>query len=295
MQQHQPDFATTTHAKWILAGEHSVLRGKPALVFPLPCKYFKLQYYEHNPEIKNSTDQRLANVFQETIQFGLRLLAKDNMPIKGEFILENHIPVAANLGFSAALCAAAARWFAWRGLISESDLFVFARRMEDKFHGTSSGVDIAGAMSLSGVCFKTDTALRYLENDWQPKLYLSYSGASTTTAACIKIVNALRQKDSMLADHIDEQMENSVALAQTALISGPDQGLILLTQAIQQANNCFKQWGVIGEVLQQHCLQLSAEGALAVKPTGSGGGGYALSLWNTAPPSHLPFELISGF
>ncbi len=47
--------------------------------------------------------------------------------------------------------------------------------------------------------------------------------------------------------------------------------------------------GLISESLQQHMQQLLHEGALAVKPTGSGSGGYVLSLWESEPTNE---ELI---
>jgi mevalonate kinase len=37
---------------------------------------------------------------------------------------------------------------------------------------------------------------------------------------------------------------------------------------------------------------LKKAGAVAVKPTGSGGGGYVLSLWTTQPPEELLSKLI---
>lgn len=285
------NFATTTHAKWILAGEHSVLRGKSALVFPLKSKLFKLQYYQ-NTNIETEIEDSLTKIFRETIQFGMQMLGTDNIPT-GKFGFENHIPIAANLGFSAALCVAVARWFAWQKLIDTPAIFAFAQRLENKFHHTSSGVDIAGVMSESGICYKIDNAFEYLQLRWQPKIYLSDSGADKTTKNCIEVVNELRKKSKALGDQIDDAMENSVELAQKALAS--EQDLEQLTTAINQANNCFHQWGIVSDVLAQHLQQLLAAGALAVKPTGSGTGGYALSLWDKQPPASLPFTLIAGF
>ncbi len=46
------NFKVETYGKWILAGEHSVLRGYPALVFPLKDRGLHLQYEESDQPIK---------------------------------------------------------------------------------------------------------------------------------------------------------------------------------------------------------------------------------------------------
>jgi len=66
----------------------------------------------------------------------------------------------------------------------------------------------------------------------------------------------------------------------------------MLCEAINSAADCFTQWGLVSESLQQHMLRLHDAGAIAVKPTGSGGGGYVISLWESPPPSDMSGELI---
>ena len=45
------DFQTTTYGKWILAGEHAVIRGHGALVFPVHNK--KLTLLTGNPALNS--------------------------------------------------------------------------------------------------------------------------------------------------------------------------------------------------------------------------------------------------
>ena len=91
---------------------------------------------------------------------------------------------------------------------------------------------------------------------------------------------------------IDEDMDTAVNLALKALQHNSEDALLQLTAAIDKARNCFQRWGLISETLQHHMQLLKEEGALAVKPTGSGSGGHVLSLWQTPVLLQSP-ELIA--
>jgi mevalonate kinase len=88
-------------------------------------------------------------------------------------------------------------------------------------------------------------------------------------------------------------MLDAVKKAQIALETDSPKALQQLTSAMNTAAQCFQQWGLVSDSLQQHMKTLREAGALAVKPTGSGGGGYVISLWESAPPSGLDIELTS--
>lgn len=293
------DFQTIAHAKWILAGEHAVLRGSPALVFPIPSKSVKLSYVEKSDTLTADFDapygETLLMFFWGVLETGLKVVEKNRSDIQGHFFLENNIPMGAGLGFSAALCVVVARWFLWRNWIAEADLFEFARRLEDNFHGKSSGVDIAGVITKHGMHYKIGEGMSPVHYQWQPHIYLSYSDQLGVTATCIKKVKELWEKDEALGKAIDQQMIDSVLLAEQALQMNEQDGMLALTTALRQAHHCFVQWGLVQGELQNHCEQLLNAGALAVKPTGAGGGGYVLSLWPHPPINKLSFELIPAF
>jgi mevalonate kinase len=78
---------------------------------------------------------------------------------------------------------------------------------------------------------------------------------------------------------IDLQMRDSVLLAVGALNNSSIAALSQLQQSINMARDCFAQWALIDSSAQAEMDRLLSQGALAVKPTGSGGGGYLLSLW----------------
>jgi mevalonate kinase len=295
----QADFQASCHAKWILAGEHSVLRGSSALVFPIPTKSVKLSYYRGSQELEAGFDapygETLLMFFWGTLEAGLKLVNKKHSEVTGRFYLENNIPMGGGMGFSAAFCVNMAKWFLFCNWIAPNQLFEFARKLEDHFHGQSSGVDIAGALTDKGVCFRMNGEIKPLTIHWQPHFYLSHSDSVSVTAKCVQQVNDLWEKDPHLAKQLDQDMQTSVQWAETALSQTMLQGLPLLTDAVRKAYDCFQHWGLINNAMQNHIALLHKAGAIAVKPTGAGDGGYVLSLWQTPSTNLLPFELISVF
>lgn len=291
------EFSTKVFGKWILAGEHAVLRGYAALVFPLPSKSLSLEWVSSPSEglelsLKGSHGSELELLFWGVLERACVLTQTTREQLKGKLILTNFIPVGAGMGASAALSVSIAKWFNALGRVTESQVYEFARNLENLFHGESSGVDIAVSLSGQPLYFERSGKREPMNVTWKPLCFVSYSGKRGVTLECVSKVKALHLNEPAKAQLLDQKMCESVKLCLEAL-SGNGQ-FEKLVQAFNLALEAYEGWG-LADGSRQHMELLMKSGASAVKPTGSGDGGFVLSLWNTPPPANLTDQLIPCF
>lgn len=265
--------------KWILLGEHAVVRGKPAIAFPHTDMGLQLEW-DPNPAEKKLI---LKSPWNDAVKSALgklsQLIRLDlNLTLKGTLQIRATLPARAGFGSSAALCVGLVKLVNELGHIrvNDQEMRTLATEVENVFHGTSSGLDIATVMSATPIWFQKGTDPKPVELGTSFKFTFHDTGDRSKTSECIARVASIAAHDPELASQIDNRMEVATFHALQALKSGKIEAL---AHALNQAQSCYDDWGLTQEAHQAQIVAFKKQGALAVKYTGAGAGGFLVALW----------------
>lgn len=285
----QADFQTRVPGKWVLAGEHSVLKGATAIALPHPDFFLELRYFAGDQElqVEPASAQTVILELLQALRDEWNQDSRSFPSPRGLLQIESSIPIGAGLGSSAALCVAVARWLSGPLGISGGELFEFARKLEHRFHGRSSGMDVAVTLAAEAVSFVMNRGAEPLRIRRIPKFTFHDTGLRARTSECVMRVERHREESPLVAMKADDRMGAAARAAMEGLVrydsgSSPEAALAQIASAMKMAQECYYQWELVpGEAkrLEERLLQ---QGALATKLTGAGGGGFVVALWPDA-------------
>lgn len=282
-------FETCVSGKWVLAGEHAVLRGAPALALPLDRYGLTLKFlpsqssgqlHVHPVEIEDVVLSLIAD-------FNRMVSLNSAFELSGEVQITSTIPIGAGLGSSAALCWSIVKWLGFTFQVSEVKWLQLATLLENRFHGKSSGMDVVVVAAQSPILFSLSSEAVELSKTKLPCFTFHDTGLRMATRQAVAQVDQLRVTDSKLADALDRQMAEATHMAQRGLTlfgqGEEEKALKDLQFSMNLAQGCFERWGLIPEAVSKQEHELKNKGALSVKLTGAGGGGFLVALWAEHP------------
>jgi mevalonate kinase len=289
-QMDWPAFKTRVPGKWVLAGEHSVLRGATAVALPHPELGLTLSF---EPQLSGLVIQPSDAdlVIRELLQSVADAWAENSRVFQwpnGTLKIESDIPIGAELGSSAALCVGLTQWMAGPLALTAAEWIEFATSLEHRFHGRSSGMDVAVISVAEPISFVMGADTKTLGVKRLPKFTFHDTGLRSRTSECVLRVEKFRENVPTVAVKVDESMSTASRMAMEGLVrfdvaDEPAQrtaALKLIQQSMQIARECFYCWELVPGQVKRLEEKLIKDGALAVKLTGAGGGGVLVALWD---------------
>lgn len=277
---------TFAPGKLILAGEHAVVYGWPAIALAVDRGTWVRASRRPGPSgvdasVVVGADGR-EHPFPEDDRLGPALAAV--LPPEGVGLaIRTDLPVGRGMGSSASLAVATVRALhALEGRAADAETCVrLGFAVERVFHGTPSGLDhtvsaLGGALRYR----RSDGGLEHARIDLPPlQLVVLDSGVAGDTAALVAGVRARRPG-------VDPALARIGALVDElqALLVEPELDLAAVGALLTEDHRLLAEIGVSTPALDALVALALKSGACGAKLAGAGGGGVVLALVEEAEP-----------
>lgn len=257
-------------AKILLFGEHTVLRGGKGLAVPYPQRSLRW--------VKDRPDERLLS-FCDYLRVAIDPKLFDAGALEDQLLadwrLVGDIPTGYGLGSSGAVCAAIWSRFATSkgfGLRGEALRQVLAR-MEQHFHGSSSGTDplicyLNQPLTLGG---GSPPRTVDLPNNWYNRFFLVDTGQTREAAHYIKTFTSRYDQDSAFASQVDAGWRSPADACIEAVLAGEEERLRRHFTALSNY-----QLEAFPDFIPTNYRTLWKSDSYLLKLCGAGGGGMLL-------------------
>ena len=285
---------SSAFGKVVLTGEHGVVYGSKAIGMPLTTRSMTmdLQIINQEKELNTKANNKKSlfrlshrilvagkdytNELLPTLLDALDLLSIKTSPII-KISIDSDIPLGAGLGASASMCLnfINSLKIAFNLPLSFDQINQLANKLEQRFHGTPSGLDVSIISHKRLISFEKNKPVSYINQPNYFYLALINSKIYSSTKIMLNSSNNLINKNSLYKKY----MIDSFNQAHDLIIEGCknlDHNKII--QSFNLSKRLLKDLKVSNEHLSSIMNKLLNLGVLAVKPTGSGGGGFVLAL-----------------
>jgi mevalonate kinase len=275
----------SARGKLILAGEHAVVYGVPAVACGIALE---ARATAALAETGGGAELRLTNsglpapanhLSSRALRALLQALRAPPMRVQ----IQSAIPPGCGLGASAAFGVAAARAArATMGRRGPGDVEVLegAAAWERVFHGTPSGLDVAAVMHGGCIRFVKGEAPAPVRVAAPLALVVAMAGPPASTREMVERVARVRAESPRFAAVAFDAIREISAAVVECLQRGDRHGL---GDLLDQNHGWLSRLELSTPLIEEARAVARSEGALGTKVTGSGGGGAVIALVDGDP------------
>lgn len=287
-------------SKLLLFGEYILLLGTRALATPVPV--FSGRWAQAQPNQQDTRHASLRAFADSAALAGIPELDTDafRRDIAEGLYFRSDIPVGYGLGSSGALCAAVYDRYAREKTADMAQLKALFARMENHFHGQSSGIDpLTSYLNRPLLIANRDEVRLFEGHSWQtpaPRIFLLDTGMPRRTSPLVQWFLEKSREPAFA-----RQLEQTLLPAHETMLDAWQSG---------QADAFWEALGRVSDFQLVHMAPMIPEGLRALwancrtgadivfKICGAGGGGFMLGFCRnqaTALDKLSDFTLVFPF